>query len=362
VKTYAASAALTTDVDIAMTADLDIASGGGILPPEKAITTTHSEPRLMLRSHAVLLALVFSACATAEPPETAQSNPEPEATSLLGEPLIPPPLPDSVRARYEAQLREAQDGLADDPNSADAAIWVGRRLAYLGRYREAIDSFTQAIARHPDDARMYRHRGHRYITVRILDSAIADLEHAAALVAGRPDVIEPDGLPNARNIPTSTLQSNIWYHLGLAYYLRGEFARAYEAYRQALAVSTNPDMLVATTHWAYMTLRRMGNEAEAARVLTPIRREMDIIENDAYHRLLLLYKGELPVDSLLAPDSAATDAVQDATVGYGVGNWHLYNGRAEDAVAVFTGVMRNAQWAAFGYIASEAELARARNR
>ena len=315
----------------------------------------------MLRSRVVLFAFMLSACTTAEAPEIAITDQTAEATSLLGEPLVPPPLPDSVRAQYEQQLRTALADRARNPQSADAAIWVGRRLAYLGRYREAIDSFTLAIARHPTDARLYRHRGHRYITVRKLDSAITDLAHAAALVEGRPDEVEPDGLPNARNIPTSTLQSNIWYHLGLAHYLREDFARASEAYRHALAVSSNPDMLVATTHWAYMTLRRMGNEAEAARVLTPIRREMDIIENDAYHRLLLLYQGELPEDSILSPEASA-DAVQDATLGYGVGNWHLYNGRTAQAMAVFTRVVRNTQWAAFGFIAAEAELARNRSR
>ena len=43
------------------------------------------------------------------------------------------------------------------------------------------------------------------------------------LVAAKPDEVEPDGAPNARGIPRSTLQSNIWYHLGLAQYLAGDF-------------------------------------------------------------------------------------------------------------------------------------------
>jgi tetratricopeptide (TPR) repeat protein len=174
-------------------------------------------------------------------------------------------------------------------------------------------------------------------------------------------VTEPDGLPNALNIPTSTLQSNIWYHLGLAHYLRGEFQRAAAAYREALRVSANPDMLVATTHWAYMTLRRMGNEEEARQLLTPITADMNIIENDAYHRLVLLYKGELAADSLVAP-ADSSDGVQDATIGYGVGNWHLYHGRTAEARETFEAIVRGSQWAAFGLIAAEAELARLRRR
>lgn len=202
---------------------------------------------------------------------------------------------------------------------------------------------------------MYRHRGHRYISVRKLDRAIADLSRAAALTAGSPDEIEPDGIPNARNIPTSTLQSNIWYHLCLAHYLKGDFERALASYREAMRVSRNPDMLVATSHWLYMTLRRLGRAAEAEAVLAPISRDMDIIENDAYHRLLLLYKGELPPDSL-APSGA--DALDDASIGYGLGNWHLYNGRRDEAMGVFRRVLAGGNWPAFGHIAAEAELAR----
>lgn len=278
-----------------------------------------------------------------------------EAISLLGEPLRRPEIPARTRELYEQRLAEARRAYERSPADADSIIWLGRRTAYLGTYREAISIFTDGIAKHPNDARMYRHRGHRYISVREFDAAIADLTRAAALTSGRTDDVEPDGIPNARNIPTSTLQSNIWYHLALAHYLKGDFGRALPAYREAMLVSGNPDMLVATSHWLYMTLRRMGRAAEAETVLAPISRDMDIIENDAYHRLLLLYKGELPPDSL-APSGA--DPLNDASVGYGLGNWHLYNGRRDEAMSVFRRVLRGGNWPAFGYIAAEAELAR----
>lgn len=308
------------------------------------------------------MALAVAGCASAPSRErSGDTDKVVEARSLLGTPLVRPAIPSEVRTRYEQQLAQAQADLERAPESADAAIWVGRRLAYLGRYGDAIDQFTDAIRRHPADARLYRHRGHRYITIRQFERAIADLDRAAELTRGQPDVTEPDGLPNARNVPTSTLQSNIWYHLGLAHYLRGDFQRAADAYKEALRVSANPDMLVATTHWAYMTLRRMGNEEEARQLLTSITADMDIIENDAYHRLILLYKGELSVDSLVAR-ADSSDGVQDATVGYGIGNWHLYHGRTAAAEEIFEAVVRGSQWAAFGFIAAEAELARLRRR
>lgn len=309
-------------------------------------------------AHLVLAAALCGLAACRSAPSVASARAvgdSAEAVSLLGEPLYGTPMPAPTRAIYEQRLAEARRAYERTPADADSIIWLGRRTAYLGRYRDAIAIFTEGIAKHPGDARMYRHRGHRYISVRKLDEAVADLTRAAELIAGQPDVIEPDGIPNARNIPTSTLQSNIWYHLGLAHYLKGDFDKALAAYREAMRVSGNPDMLVATSHWLYMTLRRLGRAAEAEVVLTPISRDMEIIENDAYHRLLLLYKGELSPDSL-AP--SGTDALNDATVGYGLGNWHLYNGRREEAMGVFRRVLRGGNWPAFGYIAAEAEVAR----
>jgi tetratricopeptide (TPR) repeat protein len=268
----------------------------------------------------------------------------------------PQPQPRSER---EAQLAQAEQALAAAPGDADAQIWVGRRLAYLGRYREAIAAFSRGIEQHPRDARFYRHRGHRWLTLRDLPAATADLERATALIDGQRDAIEPDGQPNARNIPTSTLHFNIHYHLGLAHYLAGRFEQALVAYRRCLTVSDNPDALCAVTHWLYMTLRRLGRADEAARALAPIDAGMDVIENHDYHALLLMYRGERDAEALLA---AAGDAQQVgfSTLAYGIANWHLYNGREEQARALLQRIVASGNQAAFGYIAAEAELARGR--
>lgn len=289
---------------------------------------------------------------------TAAVQTPPEATSLLGKPLMSAPQAEPQRLRNEENLSAAKAAFDKDPSSADAIIWLGRRTAYLGRFRDAIAIYTRGIERHPTDARLLRHRGHRYITVRELDRAVADLSKAATLVKGRPDEVEPDGQPNAKNIPTSTLNTNIYYHLGLAHYLRGNFDQALDAYRECLRVSKNPDMLAATSHWLYMTLRRLNRVAEAATVLDSITADMAIIENASYHKLLMLYKGDEAAERLLS-SSSGLDAV---TIGYGVGNWHYYNGRRDEARRIFASVVdaNASQWPAFGYLAAEAELARDR--
>lgn len=292
---------------------------------------------------------------------TPQDTRAPEATSLLGKPLFAPAIPAERRAAMENDLAVAEAAFEKDPSSADAAIWLGRRTAYLGRYRDALAIFSAAIEKHPSDARMYRHRGHRYISVRRFGTAVADLTKAASLVEGRPDEVEPDGQPNAKNIPTSTLKTNIYYHLGLAHYLMGDFSRAAEAYRLCMEHAKNADMQVATAHWQYMTLRRLGRQAEAAAVLAPITADMRVIENESYHRLLMMYKGASTAGALL--EASTAEALDAVTIGYGVANWHLYSGRTEDARAILahlTDKYAATHWAAFGYIAAEADLARLR--
>ncbi|HKB15826.1 MAG TPA: prolyl oligopeptidase family serine peptidase, partial [Planctomycetota bacterium] len=294
-----------------------------------------------------------------KPSPTSAPTTPPEAVSLLGKPLFPPPIEEDARKRYEANLAKATADFIKAPDDADAIVWLGRRLAYLGRFREAIDVFSRGIERHPADFRLLRHRGHRYVTVREFDRAIADLERATRLIEGVPDQVEPDGDPSPRGAPPSTNHFNVWYHLGLARYLKGDFEGAARAYVSCMEFSRgSDDRLVATSDWLHMTLQRLGRPAEAAAVLGPIRKDLRVLDNDSYFRRLLLYKGELQPGDFLDPTE--TSGVNRATLGYGLGNWHLWNGRTEEARRIFEEIVRGPQWSAFGFIAAEAELARMR--
>ena len=288
----------------------------------------------------------------------AVQTPKPEATSLSGKPLFAPALTQEARTRMEADLATAKAAYDKDPGSADAIIWLGRRTGYLGRFREAIDIYTEGIKKHPNDARMYRHRGHRYISVRELDRAVRDLETAAALQNGSKDQVEPDGQPNARNIPTSSLNTNIWYHLALARYLRGDYVRAADNWRRCRDAGSNADNLVSSTHWLYITLMRAGRTAEAREALAPIRADLDVIENGSYHSLVLLYKGERTVDAVYG---AAGEGSAGSAVRYGVGAWHFVNGRRAEANKIWDGILAGPDWPSFGFIAAEAEKLKTSN-
>ncbi len=274
-----------------------------------------------------------------------------EAISLLGDTLRSASPNEALLERF----RMHETNFKADP-SADNWIWYGRFIAYQGKYNEAIKVYSEAIEKFPNDARFYRHRGHRYISIREFDKAIADFTKAAELREGMENEVEPDGMPNARNIPVSSLHGNIYYHLGLAHYLKGELEPALEAYQNAIGASRMDDNVVSGTHWVYMILRLMGKDEEAKKVLEPINKDMDIIENFSYHQLCLFYKGEMSLEELTGAGDG-TSSANDA-VNYGIGNWHRYNGDIEKAKEVYEAILGKGGWASFGYIGAEADLAR----
>lgn len=256
---------------------------------------------------------------------------------------------ESLLIRYE----EAKSEYLADPIDLENIIWYGRRTAYLGQYDAAIEIYSEGIELFPNEPKLYRHRGHRYISMRAYDKAIADFEKAAELIQGTTNEIEEDGMPNALNIPVSTLHGNIYYHLGLAYYLTHQYEKGYEAYLKCRESGSRYDNIVSSTHWLYMIQQRLENPAKADSLLAPITTDSTVIENQSYADLCLLYKGQLPVDSLLKEGigNPSNDAVR-----YGVANWYLYHGDTLKAKTLMEELVNSKAFSSFGYLAAESDL------
>jgi tetratricopeptide (TPR) repeat protein len=261
-----------------------------------------------------------------------------------------------VMTRADSNLVVAQQNFTRD-SSEENYIWLGRRLGYLNRFDDAIEIYTQGLRKYPQSFALYRHRGHRYISKRQFDLAVDDLTTAVKLMKNKPLEIEPDGIPNKLNKPLSSIQFNVWYHLGLAHYLMGDFKKAESAYLECMTVSSNDDLLVATADWLYMTYQRMGDKKSAEKILAKIPDTMEIIENDSYFKRLKMYQGEIPADSLLKVNTSVSDAdLAIATQGYGVGNWYLCEGDTGKAKEIFKRVVSGKSKSSFGFIAAEADL------
>ena len=259
-----------------------------------------------------------------------------------------------ARILYEDKLKQAISDYKKDP-SADNLIWLGRRQAYLGSYETAVALYSDGIKKYPKDARFYRHRGHRYISMRCFDLAIKDLKKAAGLTRYQDNQVEPDGLPNALGIPTSTLQGNIYYHLGLTYYLQKKYHKARYAYEKCLKLAENSDSYVAAANWLYVIYRHLGQDKKAVKLLKTIKDDMDLIENHSYHTILKLYQGSIdPI--LLEKEINNGESLNNTTLAFGLGNYYSINGNEAKAKILFEMITKGNQWSAFGYIAAESRL------
>ena len=269
-----------------------------------------------------------------------------ETITLLGDTLVSP---DIKEGKSFEQFKSAQINYFENKNSPEALIWYGRRVAYLGYYKEAITIFTLGIKNFPNDARFYRHRGHRYISTRQYDNAISDFKKALVLIDGAQDQIEPDGLPNKQNIPLTTLHGNIWYHLGLAYYLKNDMNNASLAFNDRSVTHKYDDNIVSSAHWLYMIYKRQNKIEESNRVLEKISMNMEIIENMSYHQTSLFHKG-LIQESEVEIDEVAL---------YSIANWYIYEKKDTlKAKEYYEMLFENGNPYSFAYLAGEADFVR----
>jgi len=302
----------------------------------------------------LIAAIIFFGCAESHQKKSESENlefqREIEAITLLGDTLF-----SNIPGNSESleNFEKAKTKYLSNPNDIESIIWYGRRTAYLGKYQDAIDIYSKGIQILPDNARLYRHRGHRYISTRQYDKAIADFERAVQLIDGQANVIEQDGIPNAQNKPISSLHGNIYYHLALAYYLVHDLQNAERVYQKRITTHNNDDNIVSAGHWHYMTLRRIGKDLEARELLSGINKEMDIIENMHYHNMCLFYKGVLEEGDLQIED--VKGRVNEVFL-YGLGNWNLYEKKDTiQAQIYFDKLLARGNMASFAFIAAEAD-------
>lgn len=232
-------------------------------------------------------------------------------------------------------VARAESALAADPRNVDRLIQLGLAQAAIRQYREAIRTFTRGLATAPDNALLYRWRGHRYISVRELDSAVADLTRGNAL---------------------DTTNYDIWYHLGVARFARGEFPAAAAAFAHAQRLAPNDNEIAGSTDWLWMSLSRAGRSADAAAALARAGDSLHVTTATAYAQRLKLYRGVTAPDAVFT--AADTSDITIATLSYGIGNWYLVRGDTARAREWFARSVASGGWPAFGFIASEADLRR----
>ena len=305
---------------------------------------------------ALLLSLGLAGCAqhtryVLVPPLSAQ------ALSLLGDTLWSVPIsPDEGQRRVQLLLTARREQ-AEKPQNMNAALLLARRTAGLGRLREAIGLYTKAMDLDFMDPRPYRRRGELFLTIREFDLAVKDLQ-AAGQYALSDTSHEFNDLPDGSGLRSSTLRYGIQFNLGMAYYLRGDFVRASQVFTESLKSASTVDDVINTLLWQFFTSRRLDRIPEATQVLAVVDRNAHVATREPEHRLLLAYRGDVSLDSLLRAMGAEPGLLDDALYGYGIGFALLMRDRSEEAELAFEQVRLLPDWTVLPYIAAEAELAR----
>jgi tetratricopeptide (TPR) repeat protein len=266
-----------------------------------------------------------------------------------------PVVPAAAEGEHAEAARALRSRLEAGDRDVDTIVWFGRRLAYTGAFEEAVATYSEGLRVLGPEPHLLRHRGHRYLSLRDFAAAREDLEQASRLIEGVPDEIEPDGLPNARGIPTSTLATNVYYHLGLACRWLGDDEAAADAFRACLERASTVDMEIAARYWLALCLFRINEPDEARAVTAAVDPAADVLENHAYHALCLGLAGRRSFADVASESGSGSPA---GTLGYGLACWAIADGRFADGVARLREVASRGAPTAFGRIAAEVDLAR----
>lgn len=240
------------------------------------------------------------------------------------------------KTENDKALAAYDNAIALDPKQPEYHVGRCRTLARLMRHTDAIASCTNALTIDPNHAAALLERGHFLINARQADKALPDLLRARTLGA------DPYGVA---------------YHLSLAYYVTGDFKKAAEEYEHCYPNARTDDNRIACTAWQYVALLRAGRKADAAKVLERVTNDTKVQSSVAYLDRLLLFKGVKKEEEVA--QAMAKDNLQLPTVAYGLGVWHLVNGRDAKAREYFEkATAPPAQQSGFGSVASYYELQR----
>ncbi len=217
-------------------------------------------------------------------------------------------------------VAKAQKDADANPNSVELMLKLAQAQASVWQDREAVATCTTALHIASENADLYLERGHRELALRRFADARTDLERAVSLDPKKPD---------------------IYYHLGLAHYFVGEFADAAAAFRHAVDLAPDTENRINSMNWLYASLRRANRPQEAAQALATITPDMNSAGHSQFYlHLIRFFQGAME-ESRVVPPEPQPDAndveaeLQFDTVGYGVGNWYLYNGQPQKARAYF---------------------------
>ena len=325
--------------------------------PFHTITYLRFNSKKAVMKYTLLTLFLLVSCSRAKEqlPETA-STAIPETYSFSGKPLYPKTTDSAALAKSESIITAIR---SKEDLSEDDFIDIGRQLVGTNRFNLTINNYGQGLEKFPQSFKLLRHRGHRYINLRQLDNAIADLTRAEELIRPQPEVWELD----AAGKPTSTYQHQIWYHIGLYHFLMKNYTEAAAAFEKSLASATGGRNIAGASDWLYNAYQRSDEKGKIENLLKPFTPEFDIDDKDyPYYRRLLLFNGIITPEELIDVKKPIDQmSLTEMTKLYGLAIWYRYRGESAKANELCMKILESKEWAGFAYAAAELDVAEDEN-
>ena len=265
----------------------------------------------------------------------AADSPRLEITSPLGVKYY-------SKADDKGVVAAAEKALMADSKNVKLLLKLSQQQNSVQQIREAVQTCTRALAVEPNNAEVLTERGHRQLPLRQFARARDDLKRAT--------ILDPK-------------IADAWYHLGLANYFLGDFGPAADAFCKGVGIAKDQDSMVNFTNWCYAASRRAGRKEAADKALAKV--GTDVNSNSGhtafYFNLVRFFQGRKTETEIApAPPKAGDDESELIfdTVGYGIGNWHLYNAETAKATDYFQRIVKGHVWYTWGFVGSETELVR----
>lgn len=246
-----------------------------------------------------------------------------------------------MRAEEIPWSEAAQNALARtraEPENPEAYMALGLALRAQMLLREAIAAYSDGLCRDPFHMMLYRHRGHAYVNAGEYAPGAADFEMGLRL--------DPKNW-------------DCWYHLGLSYYLLGDYNRAARAYHTCYDLAQRDAFRICTADWLCMTYMKLGDLDAMREVADRIRPDMEPGGSAGYFERVLVYNGTKTPEEALADAEKQNDHMF-ATGAYGIAVYYACAlGEKDKAKSILEKIAaRNTLWSGFAEHAAVDWLAR----
>lgn len=256
-----------------------------------------------------------------------------------------------AHASHESQFQGLPHGLADTdeirvcrakPQTYENLLELADALCWQLRFREAIDTLTQAVKLEPERMEAYRKRGPKYLDTLQFERALADYTRCE----------QADGV---------SVMSR--YRIGMAHYLMWDFDTAIAAFAESLAIAPqDDDMYIAALYWLVLSQLRAGKTDEAQKTLRQhYRPDMYVGHHTAYEKAMRAAAGFAQTTDILTELDEEPDDLQYAMTAYGLCVL-LGSGQEPIKADVLREKLlaRDGFWFCFSYLAAYADRGEAR--